>query len=92
MKKNSKPHSYIFKWYFCAYMVIAIVVTYLEYDNWFGMWLINFLRLHLMFCTLKLYISLQSNILFKGLYLILYVSFIKLGILVHVYTSFTLFS
>ena len=37
LKKNGKPHPYIFKWYFFAYMIIAIVVTYLEYDNWFGM-------------------------------------------------------
>ena len=36
MKKNGKPHSYIFKWYLCAYILLAIAVTYLEYDNWFG--------------------------------------------------------
>ena len=36
LKKDGKPHSYIFKWYLCAYVIIAITVIYLEYDNWFG--------------------------------------------------------
>ncbi len=36
MKKKGKPHSYIFKWYLSAYIFLAIVVAYLEYDNWFG--------------------------------------------------------
>ena len=36
LKKDGKPHSYIFKWYLCAYVIIAVIVIYLEYDNWFG--------------------------------------------------------
>ena len=35
LKKNGKPHPYIFKWYASAYIILAIIVTYLEYDNWF---------------------------------------------------------
>ena len=36
LSKDGKPHPYIFKWYACAYIILAIIVTYLEYDNWFG--------------------------------------------------------
>ena len=36
LKKDGKPHSYIFKWYFFAYVIIVVTVVYLEYDNWFG--------------------------------------------------------
>ena len=36
LKKNGKPHPYIFKWYASAYIILAIIVTYLEYDNWFS--------------------------------------------------------
>ena len=36
MSKKGKPHSYLFKWYLGAYIIIASIVTYLEYDNWFS--------------------------------------------------------
>ena len=36
LKKDGKAHSYIFKWYACSYIIIGIIVTYLEYDNWFS--------------------------------------------------------
>jgi|TARA_B100001540_G_scaffold313397_1_gene336255 hypothetical protein len=34
-KHTGKAHSYIFKWYACGYLFIAIAVLYLNYDRWF---------------------------------------------------------
>ena len=36
MKKDGKAHSYIFKYYAFAYIFIATIVTYLQYDKWFN--------------------------------------------------------
>tara|TARA_B100001540_G_scaffold222936_1_gene197229 strand:- start:83 stop:220 length:138 start_codon:yes stop_codon:yes gene_type:complete len=34
-KKAGRAHSYIFKWYACGYIFIAVCVIYLNYDRWF---------------------------------------------------------
>ena len=36
LKNKGQAHSYVFKWYACAYIIIATIVVYLEYDNWFS--------------------------------------------------------
>ena len=34
-KKQGKAHSYIFKWYLCGYIAIAIIVLHMNYEVWF---------------------------------------------------------